>query len=279
MKGLIVAAGYGSRFLPVTKTIPKEMLPILNIPSIEFIIKEFTDSGITDILIISSRRKKVLEDYFDREIELEWVFEREKDEKKLREIQPAKANVHFIRQQEMKGTGQALLLAKSFMGNDPFVVAYPDDIFLSDKPLAAQLIEKYRETQCTVLSTMHNPPDLNRYGVLALDEKGVFVRDIVEKPAKGQEPSQEASCGRYLYTPEIFEHLEADFKKHGQGEFFHISALKKLAEQNKVVFQAIDGIRLDTGDPKGYLRSILLYANEIPEYRAILAEFYRNNQF
>ena len=207
MKGLIIAAGYGSRFLPVTKTIPKEMLPILNIPSIEFIIKEFTDSGINDILIISKHQKKVMEDYFDREMELEWIFSQENKKANLDKIKPAKANIHFVRQQEMKGTGQALLLAQSFMGKDAFVVAYPDDIFMAQEPLAAQLIKKHEETGCSVLSSMHNPPDLNRYGVLALDEQGVFVRDIVEKPPKGEEPSLEASCGRYLYTHHIFDYL------------------------------------------------------------------------
>ena len=141
MKGIIVAAGYGTRFLPVTKTIPKEMLPLLTKPSISFIVEEFVASGIREILIISSRRKKALEDYFDREMELEGVFQAESAKEKLEAITPLGANFYFVRQQEMKGTGHALLLAKTFVGEDPCVVAYPDDLVLGPKPLAAQLIE------------------------------------------------------------------------------------------------------------------------------------------
>ena len=164
MKGLIIAAGYGTRFFPVTKTIPKEMLPLINKPSMDFIIDEFISSGIKDILIITSRRKKTLEDYFDREVELESILTKQGADEKLSIITPPDANIFFVRQKEMNGTGHALLLARPFIGNEPFVVAYPDDIIFSKKPLAKQLIEKYEETGCCVLSTLHNPPDINRHG-------------------------------------------------------------------------------------------------------------------
>ncbi len=277
MKGIIIAAGYGTRFLPVTKTIPKEMLPLINKPSIDFIIEEFISSGIKNILIITSRRKKALEDYLDREVELESILKAEGADKKLAKIVSPDANIFFIRQKEMKGTGQALLLARSFIGEEPFVVAYPDDIIFSEKPLAKQLIEKYEETGCCVLSTLHNPPDINRYGVISIDKDSLHVTDIIEKPPVGKEPSKEASIGRFLFLPEIFKYLEEGWKKHNKthtaGEYYHIHALRALAGDGKVVFKQIEGERLDTGEPAGYLRAILKYAATVPEFKEVLDEF------
>jgi len=272
MKGIIVAAGYGTRFLPVTKTIPKEMLPLINKPSISFIIDEFIDSGVKDIIVISSRRKKVLEDFFDREVELEEVFTREKARTKLDLISPGEARFAFIRQMEMKGTGHALLQAAPLIGDDPCIVAYPDDIHMGEKPLTAQLIETYEKTGCSVLATIHNPPHLERYGVLDLADDGLHVRDMVEKPAPGTAPSREVSIGRYLYTPEFFRYLEEGWEAHTGGEYYHLYALKKLMDQGKVVFKETEGERLDTGEPSGFLRATLRYAMQDPELRAIIKE-------
>jgi UTP--glucose-1-phosphate uridylyltransferase len=256
MKGIIVAAGYGTRFLPVTKTIPKEMLPLINKPSISFIIDEFIASGIKDIIVISSRRKKVLEDFFDREIELERVFEKEGAAEKLESIRPRDARFAFIRQTEMMGTGHALLQAAHLIGDDAAVVAYPDDIHMGgSRPLSAQLIESYEKTGCSVLATIHNPPHLERYGVLDLAEDRLHVKGIIEKPPVGTEPSKEVSIGRYLYTPEFFRHLEEGWAKHTGGEYFHIYALQKLMDQGKVVFRETEGsvwtraIPLDSSGP------------------------------
>ena len=276
MKGVIIAAGYGTRFLPVTKTVPKEMLPIIDRPAIDFIVSEFIQSGIKEILILTSRRKKALDDYFDRETELEEVFMREGAGAKLAKIAPPEADIFFRRQSEMKGTGHALLQVKAFVGDEPFVVAYPDDLHVGDVPLAAQLIKKYEETGCSVMSAIHNPPHLERYGILKLDSDKTHVVDIVEKPAPGTEPSQEASIGRYLFTPDIFPFLEEGWEKHCQagntGEYFHVYALKKLMDQKKVVCAVIKGERLDTGTPTGYLGAIIRYAYENPEYRKVIKE-------
>ncbi|HUX21943.1 MAG TPA: UTP--glucose-1-phosphate uridylyltransferase [Spirochaetia bacterium] len=272
MKGIIVAAGYGTRFLPATKTVPKEMLPLIDKPSIAFIIEEFLASGITEILIISSRRKKILEDYFDREIELESVFQAEGSESKLEKIKPYKAKIYFVRQQEMLGTGHALLQAKSVVGNEPFVVAYPDDLHFGKKPLTKQLIEVFKETGCSVLSTIHDPPNLSRYGVLKLAQDNFHVDDIVEKPDPGSEPSREASIGRYLYTSELFTLLEEGWELHRGGEYYHTYALRQLMKQGKVVYRAIEGDRLDTGSPEGYLEAIIRYAASRKEYRSVLEE-------
>ena len=270
MKGVIVAAGYGTRFLPVTKTIPKEMLPLVTRPSIDFIVEEFVASGITEILFITSRRKKPLEDYFDREMELEAVFRASGDEKKLKAIAPPRATCYFVRQPEMRGTGHALLLARPFVGREPFVVAYPDDIHIGQPPLARQLVQAFEETGCSVLATLHDPPDLNRYGVISIAEDGTHVTGIVEKPAPGKEPSREASIGRFLYAPDFLDQLEEEWGRHGKGEFFHTPAVLALARRGRVVFRRVEGDRLDTGDPSGYLEAIIRYARGVPELAAVI---------
>ncbi len=270
IKGIIVAAGYGTRFLPFTKTIPKEMIPLVNKPSIAFIVEEFIASGIKDIIIITSRRKKALEDYFDREPELESVFSGKKNSSKLESIKPYKANFYFVRQTEMLGTGHALLLAKEITGQDPCIVAYPDDIVFGETPLSRHLIEMYNETGCCVLAAVHNPPDINRYGVLELAEDNFHVKKIVEKPAPGKEPGSEVSIGRFLCTPGFFSLLEEGWEKHKKGEYYHIYALNKLMEQNKVVCCQTEGKRLDTGEPSGYLEAIIEYAKTIPELKQVL---------
>ncbi len=265
MKGVIVAAGYGTRFLPATKTVPKEMLPLITRPAIDFVVEEFVASGITEILFITSRRKKALEDYFDREVELETAFRATHDEAKLAKIAPPRAAFFFVRQPVMGGTGDALLLAREFVGREPFVAAYPDDLHFGEVPLARQLIETWEKTGCTVLATLHDPPDINRYGVISIADDGLHVTGIVEKPARGKEPSREASIGRFLYAPEFLDQLAAEHRSHGGGEFFHTPAVLALARGGKVVFRRVEGERLDTGEPGGYLEAIIRYARSQPE--------------
>ena len=278
MKGVIVAAGYGSRFLPVTKTVPKELLPLIDKPSIDFIVDEFLASGIKQILIVTSRRKKALEDYFDREPELEAVFTAQNDLQKLEKIRPSEAEFFFVRQRTMMGTGHALLQARAFLGNDPFVVAYPDDIHFGDKPLSQQLIDTYLQTGCSVLATLHDPPDIGRYAVLSLDDDNLHVIDMVEKPEPGTELSKEASIGRFLYSEGYLDALAEGWRKHdGRGEFHHVYGLKKQMENRKVVYKRVEGERLDTGAPEGYLRAILHYASEVPELRSVLDEELRKS--
>lgn len=272
MKGIIVAAGYGTRFLPVTKTIAKEMLPLINKPAIAFIVEEMVASGIKDIIIISSRRKKSMEDFFDREVELETLFAKENAQGKLKAIAPYEAHISFVRQTEMKGTGHALLQVKPWVGNEPVVVAYPDDLHFGDKPLALQLIEVYEKTGASVMASIHNPPNLNRYGILDLASDGLHVKGMAEKPPVGQEPSKEVSIGRYLYTPEFFHYLEEGYAKHTGGEYYHLYALQKLMDAGKVVYKETEGERLDTGEPAGYLEAILKYAKTIPELREVIKQ-------
>lgn len=275
MKGIIVAAGYGTRFLPVTKTVPKELLPVGTKPSIAYIVEEFLASGIREIIIITSRRKKALEDYFDREIELEEVFRREGKTERLGAVVPYEAEFAFVRQREMRGTGHALLQAAPLLGDEPAVVAYPDDLVLGPNPLAKQLVEVYERTGKSVLATILEPGDVSRYGVVDPAPDGVSVRGFVEKPAPGAEPSHEVSIGRYLYAPEFFNILAEGWKRHQKGEYYHAYALDRLIEADKVAYRRAEGERLDTGAPGGYLEAILQVSAADPTLRDVIERFSR----
>lgn len=267
---MIVAAGYGSRFLPATKTIPKEMLPLIDKPAIAFIVEEFLQAGIREILIITSRRKKAMEDYFDREVELEEVFTAESKGAALEIIRPSEATFFFTRQQKMNGTGNALLLGESFTGESPFVVAYPDDLVFSNTPLSKQLIEAHRQTGKSVLAVKNFAgKDVSRYGVIdpASNENPYLVRQLVEKPSKGHEPSHLVSLGRYLFTPAIYQHLREGLKKHKSGEYYHVPAINALAKNGLMAALDFEGDRLDTGDPIGFLEATCRYALSHPKYR------------
>ncbi len=278
MKGVIIAAGYGTRFLPVTKTIPKEMLPLITRPAIDFIVEELIASGVTEILFVTSRRKKALEDYFDREVELETAFREAGDGAKLARIAVPKAKFFFARQPAMGGTGDALLVAREFVGREPFVAAYPDDLHFGAVPLARQLMDTGERTGCTVLATLHDPPDINRYGVISIAEDGLHVTGIVEKPPRGSEPSREASIGRFYYTPDFLDQLAAERASHAAGEFFHPPALLALARRGRVVFRRVEGERLDTGEPGGYLEAIIRYAESVPELSRELERILRQRR-
>lgn len=273
MKAVIVAAGYGSRFLPASKTVPKEMFPIVDRPAIDFILQELRESGIEDILFITSRRKRALEDYVDREVELEQAFESEGNAAKRRSIAVPPGRFLFLRQQRMLGTGQAILLAEPFTGGEPFVVVYPDDLHVGSPPLTRQLIDTYDRTGCTVLAVEHDPPHLERYGVVSLAADGLHVTDFVEKPPPGTEPSRDVSIGRYLYTPEIFPALRRRWERYRGGEFSHTEGVQELAHQGRVVIRRMEGRRLDIGEPAGYLRSILEYAAADPALAAEIEDF------
>lgn len=270
MKGVILAAGYGTRFLPGTKTIPKEMFPLIDTPAISFIVAEMVEAGIRDILIVSSRRKKALEDYFDREIELESVFRAEGEEEKLQVIEPPSVNFTFIRQQGMSGTGDALLMVEGYSGGDPFVVAYPDDVLLNGPSLSGQLIETYAQTGTSVLAGQELlVGDVSRYGVMNTEMRnGVeFVRAMVEKPAPGTEPSRLVGYGRYLYTAELFDALRESRPSARPGEFTQTVAINELAKQGKVVVRRFAGQVLDVGTPQGYLEAIVSYGLQREEFR------------
>lgn len=268
VKGVILAAGYGSRFLPVTRVVPKELLPVVDRPALDLVVEELADAGIEDVLVVTSRRKKALEDWFDRDPELEATFGRER-------LGYPRVRATFVRQAEMKGTGHALLLAKAFAGADPVVVAYPDDLF-GPPNCAAQLVEAWRRTACTVLSAGDlSGRDVSRYGVLdAVEEPGgvLRVRGIVEKPRAGTEPSHLVSWGRYLYTPDVFEELERGLAAHGGGEYYATDAISALAARGRVV-AVVSGERYDTGERLGYLQTVIRSALARPDLGPALREW------
>ena len=276
MKGVILAAGYATRFLPASKTIPKEMFPLIDRPAIDFIVQEMVDSGIEDILLVSSRRKKVMEDYFDREIELTSAFSQSNQIEKLEVIKPIEANIFTLRQQHMMGTGNALMLVEPFVDNQPFVVAYPDDIVLGEKPLSKQLIETWEKTGNTVLSVQELAEDqLWRYGVIDPDGDGKImnVKKMVEKPEHGTAPSRFVSFGRYLYTPELFDALRTSDKSHSsKSEFTQTEAINHMAALGNVSAVQFEGTRYDLGEPLGFLTSAMQIGLQRSEFKETLLD-------
>ena len=261
MKAIILTAGYGTRFLPVTKTIPKEMLPIITKPAIDYIIDEFVESNIKDIIIVNSRRKKSLEDYLDREIELENFFKENNKYELLNKIKTHDINLTFVRQKEMRGTGHAMLQASPFIGSSPYIVAYPDDIIIGDTPISKSLIEFYNKYEKTIMAAQFiENDDLSSYGVFEIGnevEPNLYeVKRIIEKPPKGQEPSKFISIGRYLYTKEFSELQKKNYENFKGLEFYHVDSLNELANNNKVLCYVFPQKRFDTGTPKGYLELI-----------------------
>lgn len=263
VKGVIIAAGYGSRLLPVTRVVPKELLPLVDRPAIDLIVQEFIEAGIEDVLLISSRRKRALEDWFDRDPEIEQAFERDGAVDKLRKARPPAIRAQVVRQTRMGGTGDALRHARAFAGNDPVVVAYPDDLFRGQN-VTADLVHAWRETGSSVLIAEDlSGQDVSRYGVLDARAEGDLLRvdGIVEKPARGQEPSHWVTYGRYLYAPGFFDRLEdhhATFVQSGAGgEFYPMSTLTELAASGQVVAAVLRGERQDTGTALGYLKAVI----------------------
>ncbi|MCB1051941.1 MAG: UTP--glucose-1-phosphate uridylyltransferase [Acidobacteria bacterium] len=269
VKGVIVAAGYGTRFLPVTKTVPKELLPLMDRPAIDFIVDEFVQAGLDEILIISSRRKKALDDYFDREYELESELTKSNALSKLAKLPNPPAEIMTVRQREMNGTGNALLLARPFVGNHPFVVAYPDDIFTGGS-LTSELVALHQKTGGSVLAVRDcSGMDVSRFGVVAVREKQgrQQVSDFVEKPPIGQEPSHLVSVGRYLFEPSFFDWLEEGKKSHRGGEYYHLYAMKKAIVAKRLWAHCTTLRHLDVGEPLGYLEAFCRYALSQPEWQ------------
>ncbi|MGL4740319.1 MAG: UTP--glucose-1-phosphate uridylyltransferase GalU [Sarcina sp.] len=265
-KAIIPAAGLGTRFLPATKAQPKEMLPIVDKPTIQYIIEEAIASGIEEILIITGKGKKCIEDHFDKSLELEMQLEKSgKDEllQMVREISDM-VDIHFIRQKEPKGLGHAISCAKTFVGNEPFAVLLGDDIVYNDEnPCLGQLIECFNEYNTSILGVQEVPhEDVDKYGIVdgVHVENGVYkVRNLVEKPAKDEAPTNVAILGRYIITPRIFEILE-NTKPGKGGEIQLTDALLTLISQEAMYAYNFTGKRYDVGDKLGFLKATVEYA-------------------
>lgn len=264
-KAIIPAAGLGTRFLPATKAQPKEMLPIVDKPTLQYIIEEAVNSGIEEILIITGRNKKSIEDHFDKSVELELELESKgKDDllKEVREISDM-ANIHFIRQKEPKGLGHAIHCAKTFIGNEPFAVLLGDDIVYSEKPCLKQMIEAYDEYKTTILGVQEVPKDdVSKYGIvegLHIEDRIYKVKSLIEKPAPEEAPSNIAILGRYIINPAIFEILEHT-QPGKNGEIQLTDALKELSQIEAMYAYNFQGRRYDVGDKEGFLEATVEYA-------------------
>ncbi|MGL4656685.1 MAG: UTP--glucose-1-phosphate uridylyltransferase GalU [Sarcina sp.] len=281
-KAIIPAAGLGTRFLPATKAQPKEMLPIVDKPTIQYIIEEAIASGIEEILIITGKGKKCIEDHFDKSLELEMQLEKSGKEellKMVREISDM-VDIHFIRQKEPKGLGHAISCAKTFVGNEPFAVLLGDDIVYNDeKPCLGQLIECFNEYNTSILGVQEVAhEDVNKYGIVdgVHVENGVYkVRNLVEKPPVDEAPTNVAILGRYIITPRIFEILEKTKPGKG-GEIQLTDALLTLISQEAMYAYNFEGIRYDVGDKLGFLKATVEYALRRPELKDEFSEYLKN---
>jgi len=280
-KAVIPAAGMGTRFLPATKAQPKEMLPIVDKPTIQYIVEEIVNSGITDITIVTGRNKRAIEDHFDYSVELEYMLEKkEKFEilKSIREISEY-ANIHYIRQKEPLGLGHAILTAKQHIGNEPFVVVLGDDIVYSKEPVVKQMLdirEKYKGG--SIIGVQQVPVNtVSSYGIIEpgvrFDERTVKVNNFIEKPSIDEAPSNYACLGRYILEPEIFDYLEKIEPGKG-GEIQLTDAILEMIKYgDKVLAYDFEGMRYDIGDKLGYIRANIEYGLRHDDIKEGLKEY------
>lgn len=282
-KAVIPAAGLGTRFLPATKAIPKEMLPIVDIPTVQYIVEEAVASGIEEILIITNSNKHCMENHFDKDYELE---ARLTESGKMKEVEMINdianmANIYYVRQKEPKGLGHAVLCAKSFIGNEPFAVLLGDDVVINKggEPALQQLIHAYDKHRASVVGVQTVAEDqVSKYGIVApnqnvpADGRAVKLDNMVEKPSREEAPSQMAVLGRYVLTPEIFELLESQGAGAG-GEIQLTDAICRLIDTQAVYAYDFEGIRYDVGDKFGFIKATIDFALDRPELRDQVMEY------
>lgn len=277
-KAIIPAAGLGTRFLPATKAMPKEMLPILDKPTIQYIVEEAARAGIEDIIIVTGRHKRAIEDHFDSQKELEMVLKEKGKSELLEKVQYSTelANIFYVRQKEQKGLGHAISSARQFIGNEPFAVLLGDDIVESEVPAVKQLIDVYEETGHSVIGVQEVPEaDTHRYGIidpLTKNGRQYEVKMFVEKPAQGTAPSNLAIMGRYVLTPEIFDYLKT--QKEGAGNEIQLTdAIERMNNDNQVYAYDFEGERYDVGEKLGFVKTTIEYALKDDSMREELTRF------
>ncbi|SEN49067.1 UDP-glucose pyrophosphorylase [Mesobacillus persicus] len=277
-KAIIPAAGLGTRFLPATKAMPKEMLPIVDKPTIQYIVEEAIASGIEDIIIVTGKGKRAIEDHFDFAPELEQNLESKGKFDLLDRVRYSTnlADIHYIRQKEPKGLGHAVWCARNFIGDEPFAVLLGDDIVQSDTPCLRQLINEYEETRSSVIGVQTVPDnETHRYGIVdpSVQEGRRFqVENFVEKPAPGTAPSNLAIMGRYVLTPEIFMYLEQQETGAG-GEIQLTDAIQKLNQIQRVFAYDFEGKRYDVGEKIGFVKTTVEFALQNEEIKHELLEY------
>jgi UTP--glucose-1-phosphate uridylyltransferase len=279
-KAVIPAAGLGTRVLPATKAIPKEMLPLADKPTIQYVIEEAVASGITHVIVVTSRTKRAIEDHFDESPELQRALEEKGDHKKLEMLERIESMVQlsFTRQPAPRGLGHAILMAKDLVGDEPFGVLLGDDIVVNDdKPCLRQLMDVQERFGGSVIAAMRVPREqISRYGNVAPGEtiapRTLRVRDLIEKPKPAEAPSDLAVIGRYILTPDIFEKLEQTEPGSG-GEIQLTDGIRALLKHQQVFAYEFEGTRFDTGDPVSYLTTSLSFALNRPDLAPGLVEF------
>lgn len=270
-KVIIPAAGLGTRFLPATKAMPKEMLPILDKPTIQYIVEEAIASGIEDIIIVTGKGKRAIEDHFDHAFELEAnLVEKEKFDLLDRVIESSSIDIHYIRQKKPLGLGHAIWCARKFIGDEPFGVLLGDDIIKSDIPGLKQLINQFEKTGSSVLGVREvNEEDVHKYGVIdpvSTESNLIMVKSFIEKPSREEAPSNLAIIGRYILTPEIFPFL--DEKKVGKGGEIQLTdAIEQLNTIQNVYAFKFEGKRYDVGDKLGFIETTLDFALDRPDLK------------
>ena len=277
-KAIIPVAGLGTRFLPATKAQPKEMLPIVDKPTIQFIVEEAVESGIEDIIIVTGRSKRSIEDHFDKSIELELELQKKGKEDLLELTRSVSdlANIHYIRQKEPKGLGHAILTARNFIGNEPFAVLLGDDIIVSEKPCLKQMIEVFNEYNTSILGVQQVPyEDVIKYGIIKgknIRDRIYEVSDMVEKPKREEAPSNVAILGRYIITPTIFDFLEKQ-ETGAEGEIQLTDALKNLCKVEDIFAYDFIGKRYDVGNKMGFLQATVEFALRRDDLREEFLEY------
>ena len=279
-KAIIPAAGLGTRFLPVTKAMPKEMLPIVDKPTIQYIVEEAVKSGIEDIIIVTGKGKRAIEDHFDNAFELESnLIEKHKFDLLEKVQAPSKVDIHYIRQKEPKGLGHAVWCARKFIGNEPFAVLLGDDIVQAETPCLRQLMDEYDQTLSSVIGVQPVPEEETyRYGIIDPSEQNgrrYQVKNFVEKPEKGTAPSNLAIMGRYILTPEIFMFLEQQQTGAG-GEIQLTDAIQKLNEIQRVFAYDFEGKRYDVGEKLGFITTTIEFALQNDELKDEVMDFLKN---
>ena len=277
-KAIIPAAGLGTRFLPATKAMPKEMLPIVDKPTIQYIVEEAIASGIEDIIIVTGKGKRAIEDHFDFAPELEQNLESKGKFDLLDRVRYSTnlADIHYIRQKEPKGLGHAVWCARNFIGDEPFAVLLGDDIVQSDTPCLRQLMNEYEETHSSVIGVQTVPDhETHRYGIVdpsVQDGRRFQVENFVEKPAPGTAPSNLAIMGRYVLTPEIFMYLDQQETGAG-GEIQLTDAIQKLNQIQRVFAYDFEGQRYDVGEKIGFVKTTVEFALKNEEIRGELLRY------
>ena len=282
MKAVIPAAGLGTRFLPATKNSPKEMLPLVDKPAIQYVVEEAVASGITDIIVVTGRGKRAIEDHFDRNVELEQLLERKGDEKQLAEMRriAEMADIHYVRQREQKGLGHAVLCARKHVGDEPFAVLLGDDVVFSRTPCTRQLVDHFHRHEASVIAVERVPPErIESYGVVKVGkekEPGLFpIEGLVEKPRRQDAPSDLGILGRYVLTPDVFDELERT-PPGAKGEIQLTDALARLQQRQAMLAFAFEGKRYDLGDKLEWLKTNVEVALMRDEFRKPLLDYLRS---